>query len=320
MNCHIITPETVGLLSRVVTTMDSKYFEYVIAISECGSINKAAQILQISQPNLSVSIKNLEQELGFSVFQRKKTGVHLTKEGELFVKSAQKILVELETIKNIPFLFTDKKNISISCTYSFDFMNCFLDFKKKNPSITHEDQFKETGLIQTMRDVIEQRYRMSLFYCFDQVSHAYHQFAEGHNLKLIPIALNRPLILLASKRHPLARKREILFSDIPNYKFIMYENFKFDEWLQILGFKDDHKILYVFDRGSLLDAITRSMYVTVMMKRYADTYSKDCVELPIIHAPGGMSAFLLHHSAYTMNSREKLFIRQLKKLFSEDRP
>ena len=45
--------------------MDIKYFEYVIEIVECGSINKAAQNLQMLQPNLSVCIKNLEQELGF---------------------------------------------------------------------------------------------------------------------------------------------------------------------------------------------------------------------------------------------------------------
>ena len=41
--------------------MDIKYFEYVIQIVECGSINKAAQNLQMLQPNLSVCIKNLEQ-------------------------------------------------------------------------------------------------------------------------------------------------------------------------------------------------------------------------------------------------------------------
>ena len=46
-------------------SMDIKYFEYVIEIVECGSINKAAQNLQMLQPNLSVCIKNLEQELGF---------------------------------------------------------------------------------------------------------------------------------------------------------------------------------------------------------------------------------------------------------------
>ena len=51
-------------------SMDIKYFEYVIEIVECGSINKAAQNLQMLQPNLSVCIKNLEQELGFPIFRQ----------------------------------------------------------------------------------------------------------------------------------------------------------------------------------------------------------------------------------------------------------
>ena len=233
-------------------SMDIKYFEYVIEIVECGSINKAAQNLQMLQPNLSVCIKNLEQELGFPIFRRQHSGIRLTNEGELFLKSARKIATELETIHNIPSMFSHKDNLSISCTYSFDFMNHFLKFKKKKPPTACEDSFKETGLIQTIRDVVEQRYRMSLFYCFDTVSDTYYALAKKHNLKLIPIARNRPLILLASKKNPLSRKKEIPFDSITDYEFIMYENFKFDEWLKILNFKNDNNILYVFDRGGLI--------------------------------------------------------------------
>ena len=146
---------------------------------------------------------------------------------------------------------------------------------------------------------------MSLFYCFDTVSDTYYALAKKHNLKLIPIARNRPLILLASKKNPLSRKKEIPFDSITDYKFIMYENFKFDEWLKILNFKNDNNILYVFDRGGLIDAIRQSRYVTVMMKRFTDTYSEDCVEISIVDSPFGMDAYCLHHASYTMNSREK---------------
>ena len=77
------------------------------------------------------------------------------------MKCPRKIATELETIHNIPSMFSHKDNLSISCTYSFDFMNHFLKFKKKKPPTACEDSFKETGLIQTIRDVVEQRYRMN---------------------------------------------------------------------------------------------------------------------------------------------------------------
>lgn len=79
----------------------------------------------------------------------------------------------------------------------------------------------------------------------------------------------------------------------------------------------------MFDRGGLIDAIRQSRYVTVMMKRFTDTYSEDCVEISIVDAPFGMDAYCLYHASYTMNSREKQFIRELKELFADhpaDRP
>ena len=78
--------------------MDSKCFRYFIEVYECGSINKAAKHLGLSQPNLSVCIKNAEKELGFSVFSRNNNRIQLTSEGELFLKSARKIVRELDAI------------------------------------------------------------------------------------------------------------------------------------------------------------------------------------------------------------------------------
>ena len=53
-----------------------------------------------------------------------------------------------------------------------------------------------------------------------------------------------------------------------------------------------------------------------MMKRFSeDSYSSDCVEIPIVNAPCGMNAYLLYHSDYELNPREKIFIRQLRDLF-----
>ena len=63
--------------------------------------------------------------------------------------------------------------------------------------------------------------------------------------------------------------------------------------------------------------IRQSRYVTVMMKRFTDTYSEDCVEISIVDAPFGMDAYCLYHASYTMNSREKQFIRELKELFAD---
>ena len=51
--------------------MTLQQLRYLIAIAEYGSINAAAQNLYASQSNLSTAIKELEQELGITVFTRR---------------------------------------------------------------------------------------------------------------------------------------------------------------------------------------------------------------------------------------------------------
>lgn len=97
-------------------------------------LTKQIKHLGLSQPNLSVCIKNAEKELGFSVFSRNNNRIQLTSEGELFLKSARKIVRELDAIGNIPS-FANKGNISVSSTYSFDFMNLLCSLRRE---IRHE--------------------------------------------------------------------------------------------------------------------------------------------------------------------------------------
>ena len=61
--------------------MTLQQLRYLIAIAEYGSINAAAQNLYASQSNLSTAIKELERELGITVFTRSNRGVTLTNDG-----------------------------------------------------------------------------------------------------------------------------------------------------------------------------------------------------------------------------------------------
>ena len=58
---------------------------YAIEIERCGSINRAAQNLYLSQSNLSSSIKALEEEVGYKIFIRTSKGIAPTPEGYLFL-------------------------------------------------------------------------------------------------------------------------------------------------------------------------------------------------------------------------------------------
>ena len=81
--------------------MQLQQFIYVLEVAKCGSMNKAARNLFISQPNLSSSIANLERELDITIFTRTSKGVEVTEEGKLLTKYARSILGQTEQLKNI---------------------------------------------------------------------------------------------------------------------------------------------------------------------------------------------------------------------------
>ena len=64
--------------------MTLQQLNYVIVISETGSMNKAAELLYIAQPSLTSAVKELEKEIGITIFNRSGRGVTLTADGEEF--------------------------------------------------------------------------------------------------------------------------------------------------------------------------------------------------------------------------------------------
>lgn len=72
--------------------MNLREQEYICMIAKCGSITKAARKLNITQSALSLFVRNLEQRLGVTLFERYKKEIVLTGAGELYVDTAQQIL------------------------------------------------------------------------------------------------------------------------------------------------------------------------------------------------------------------------------------
>ena len=72
--------------------MTLQQIRYVAEIARHGTISKAAQELYITQPHLSSVLKELENELGITIFSRARKGVVLTEDGMLLRRRAQEIV------------------------------------------------------------------------------------------------------------------------------------------------------------------------------------------------------------------------------------
>ncbi len=72
--------------------MELRQLEYFVKIADTGSINEAARKLNMSQPPLSYSLRQLEDELGAELFTRSAKGVELTAAGRLLYERAENLL------------------------------------------------------------------------------------------------------------------------------------------------------------------------------------------------------------------------------------
>lgn len=75
--------------------MELRHLRYFIAIGEEQHYGRAARKLRVAQPALSSQIQDLEEELGFELFDRLPRGVRLSSAGKLFLEDARRILQEI---------------------------------------------------------------------------------------------------------------------------------------------------------------------------------------------------------------------------------
>ena len=74
--------------------------KYIVKIVECGSMNEASHELYVSQPALSSSVKELENELGIEIFTRSSQGIALTVDGAEFLTYARQVLDQADLLRS----------------------------------------------------------------------------------------------------------------------------------------------------------------------------------------------------------------------------
>ncbi len=72
--------------------MTLQQLKYVTTVAQTGTISDAARKLFISQPSLTKAVRELEKEMGITIFERTNRGIVISKEGETFLGYARQVL------------------------------------------------------------------------------------------------------------------------------------------------------------------------------------------------------------------------------------
>ena len=148
--------------------MTLQQLRYAVCIAKNKSMNKAAAELFISQPSLSVTIRDLEEEIGFPLFQRSSRGIVITAEGEDFLGYARQMIEQYRLMEE---KFIEKKmqkqKFSVSMQHYTFAVQAFIKVAKELEMDDYEFSVHETKTYDVIDDVKNFRSEIGILYVND---------------------------------------------------------------------------------------------------------------------------------------------------------
>ena len=299
--------------------MNINHIPFLLEIYHCGSINKAAQNLYISQPQISRILGNIEKEIGFKIFFRTPAGVELTQEGRTFMDSIRVIYTEVKKIESIPSLYKEKEDLSIACIYSRFIFQMFLQFRTSFPMEGVRDSFLEDIYDKVIERVVSQEVRIGIISRVRSLPGALTAQLERYGLDVIEVYKSIPTLIYMSHNHPLAKEECLIPSLLEGQPMVYFHNsdLKFIE--ELLKGKRYGVDLLVSDRASLLEAIDSGKYISI-----SNTGSEKVTQgqkykyLPVEGLEGSSEICCIKPKRYDLSPREKAFLKFLSQSFQKN--
>jgi len=229
---------------------------YAITIAEIGSMNRAAENLFITQPTLTKAIKELESELGFSVFVRSGKGMILTPEGREFIVYAKQVSQQYDILKDrFGNVGERKRRFGISTQHYSFAIKAFTEFVKDFDLEKYEFVFRETMTRDVIDDVGSMKSDIGILFISEYNRKVIEKKLRDNDLSFTHLIDCKACVYI-TKTHPLADAEELTMEDLAPYPCLTFEQGDGDSIYfaeEILAEKDYPRRIKVCDRGSGLN-------------------------------------------------------------------
>ena len=237
-------------------TMTIQQLNYVITISEKGSLNKAAEVLYVTQPSLTSAVRELEKELGITLFNRGGKGVTLTNDGAEFIQYARQVVNQYDRLlEKYGKGGNLRKKFGISCQHYSFAVKSFVEMVKQFDTDEYEFAIRESKTRDVIEDVASGKSEVGILYLSDFNRKAIGKFLKSNQLEFHPLINCEPYVYLW-KGHPLAKQKSIRLEELQDYPCLSFEQgpsgaFYFSE--EILSTYDYIRTIKATDRATMLN-------------------------------------------------------------------
>ena len=236
--------------------MTLQQLKYVVTVADKGTISSAAKDLFISQPSLTNAIKELEEEIQITIFNRTNKGIIVSNEGNEFLAYARQVLEQFNLLEE-KFLNVKKQSPRFSVStqhYSFA-VNAFVDVIREFGGNNYDFTLRETQTYEIIDDVSRLKSEIGILYTSSKNEEIIMKIIKQNGLVFDQLFIAKPHVFISSK-HPLANRDIITLEDLEEYPYLSFEqgdynSFYFSE--EILSTLDRNKNIKVRDRATLFN-------------------------------------------------------------------
>lgn len=236
--------------------MTLQQLRYVIEVAKTGSMNVAAKQLFVSQPSLSMAIRELENDVHISIFERTTKGVVITAEGEEFLGYARQIINQVELLEDKYIEAGQiKKKFGVSAQHYSFAVKAFVEMVKGFDMDKYEFAIREARTHDVIHDVVTGKSEIGILYTNDFNEKVLNKIFKDNQLEFVHLFTCEGYAYLW-KNHPLAGKKVIALEELQDYPCLSFEqgdnnSFYFAE--EILSTYDFKKTIKSNDRATNLN-------------------------------------------------------------------
>lgn len=236
--------------------MTLQQLSYIIAVSQAGSLNKAAEQLYVAQPSLTAAVREVEKEAGIRIFNRTGKGVTLTGDGAEFLTYARQVCQQYDNLlEKYGKSGARKKKFGVSTQHYSFAVKAFVEMVKAFDTSQYEFAIRETRTLDVISDVSALHSEIGILYKSDFNRTVLTKLLHANDRSFHKLIDCQAYVYLW-RGHPLAHCRSITFDQLVDYPCLSFEqggesSFYFAE--EILSTNDYPRIIKACDRATMLN-------------------------------------------------------------------
>lgn len=245
--------------------------EYYIGLSQYKTFSATAEAMHVSQPALSMAIRELENELEIPLIIRKRRGgIAFTEDGERVLTKVKQICADIEALKSIKNEDTKElvgevavmTNVALANRIAMDLLT---ELKIHHPGINFS--ISRGSHMEIMSNLKVDKITMGIVQYTNLTKSNYTFDLLQSNMREFPLRQEK-LVFLVGKNHPLAQKTTVTMREIMQYPYVTCNGL--DEYT-LNGFRQFgyiHDCLRVYDHAAVFQMLVHS--IGMCSRMYSD--------------------------------------------------